>query len=88
MKILDYLTWIMFIFSLLLTLCTIIVLFGLAYMPALSSLKPLQISLAVTFFMWGVNNLYNNYAEDGKKNFFYCTIIAGIFLVFVVLGIY
>lgn len=94
MKILDWLMWIMFFISLVISVITILVLFGISYNSAFkyfSTLLPLEVSLASTFFLWGLNSLYSSYMERKKNSFKYSLllfVLGGALLVFVVLGVY
>lgn len=88
MKFLDYLMWLMFIISLVTSVLTMIVVFGISWISSFSTFLPLEISLAATFFLWGINSIYNSYTKDNKLTMFYSFVLGGILLVFVVLGIY
>lgn len=88
MRLLDSLMWLMFLLSLVVSLLTMIVVFGIRWISPFATFLPLEVSLAATFFVWGLNSIYNNYTRDSKLTMFYSFVLGGILLVFVVLGIY
>lgn len=76
MKVIDALMWIMFTISSVVAMITVLVLFGISYnnlLKIFSTMLPLEISLALTFFLWGLNSLYGSYLPDNKPKvpFFY-----------------
>lgn len=88
MRLLDILMWIMFAISLGISILTTIVAFGIKWIRPFATFLPLEISLAATFFIWGLNSIYSHYTRSSKFTMFYTFILGGILLMFVVFGIY
>jgi hypothetical protein len=91
MKTLDYTMWFAFIVSFVISILTMLVVFGIVWYGWISpfaTFLPLEISLSATFFLWGINSLYNPYTKNSKYTFYYSLILGGILLAFVILGIY
>ena len=91
MRILDYLMWGMFLISFIISIFTMLVVFGIVWSGWISyfaTFLPLEISLAATFFLWGINSIYNTYTKNSKYTFYYSLILGGALLAFVILGIY
>lgn len=94
MKVFEWATWIMFGISFVISLITTLVLFGLLYaspIKAFTTLKPFEVSLAVTLFMWGINSLYSSYIKKNKSQVKFSILLfifSGITLVFMLLGVY
>lgn len=88
LKILDGLMWIAFIISLLFTLVTTIVVYGISYIPQFVTFLPLELALAATFFLWGLNSLFNPYISHGKHGFYLSFLLGGILIAFAVMGVY
>lgn len=88
-KVVDYLMWFMFGVSLVISILTMLVLFGTGiYMELFSTFLPLEISLSATFILWGINSLVNPYTRNSKYTFFYAFVFGGGLIVFTLLGIY
>lgn len=88
-KVADYLMWLMFGISLIVSILTLLVLFGTGvYIELFSTFLPLEISLSSTFILWGINSLINPYTRNSKYTFFYAFILGGGLIVFALLGIY
>jgi hypothetical protein len=79
--------WGMFVETLAVSIITMVVVFGLGYIELFSTFLPFEISLAATFFLWGLNSVYNPYMKVVKNTFFYSVILCGVLIVFVSLGI-
>lgn len=91
MKILDYFMWGMFLVSFIVSIFTMLVVFGIVWAGWISSFAtflPLELSLAATLFLWGINSIYNSYTKNSKYTFYYSLVFGGILLLFVVLGVY
>lgn len=92
MKIIDFFTWIMFLVTSAISIITMIVSFGMVdYSKTLKpfmNFLPLEICLAVTLFLWGINSLYNNYFKNNKKTFFCYLTMGSVLLGFIFMGVY
>lgn len=92
MKIVNFLMWLMFFISSVVAVITMIVSFGMvdysASLKPFTNFLPLEICLSAALFLWGINSLYNNYSDTGKKTFFRYLIMASILLVFIFMGVY
>lgn len=94
MKILDVLMWIMFFISFVISAITIVVLFGISYgdiLKPFTTMLPLEISLSLTFFIWGLCSIYGCDLSDKNSSPKVSTALfalGGILLIFVVFGIY
>lgn len=91
MKTLDYLMWSMFIATFIISIFTMLVVFGIVWtgwMSYFATLLPLEISLAATFFIWGMNSVYNIYTKNSKYTLYYSIMLGVTLLVFASLGIY
>lgn len=94
MRIFDILMWIMFLISSIVSIITTLVLFGISYgafLKPFSTMLPLEISLALTFFLWGLNSIYGSYLIDKDNNPKFSIMLfalGGILLIFVIFGIY
>lgn len=92
MKINNIIMWLMFLVTSIVSVITMVVSFGMVeYSRSLKlfmNFLPLEICLSATLFLWGLNNLYNNYSTNGKKNFFYYVVMSSVLLVFIFQGVY
>lgn len=94
MKIFEWATWIMFGISFVISVITILVLFGLLYASPIkpfTTLKPFEVSLAVTLFMWGIDSIYASYVKKSKSQVKFSILLlifSGITLTFMLLGVY
>lgn len=88
MKILDGMMWISIAVSFVISILTMLVTFGIKWIPPFATFMPVEISLAVTFFLWGVNSIYNHYTKDSRITVLYSFLFGGVLLIFVVFGIY
>jgi hypothetical protein len=91
MKTLDYLMWSMFIATFIISIFTMLVVFGIVWtgwMSYFATLLPLELSLAATFFVWGTNSVYNIYTKNSKYTLYYSLVLGSTLLVFAAFGIY
>lgn len=87
-RIIDWTMWFMFLISFILTILTMLVLFGKFYISQFTTFLPLEISLSITFILWGINSVFNPYTKNSKNSFFYSLILGSILIGFAILGIY
>lgn len=87
-KFIDYLMWLMFAISLVISILTMLVVFGIVYIGRFSTFLPLEICLSITFFLWGINSTYNSYTRNGKYTAYYYIVMGGMLLAFAALKIY
>lgn len=87
-RILDLGMWFMFLVSLIITTFTMLVLFGKYYISQFTTFLPLEISLAITFILWGINSNFNPYTKNSKNSFLSSLILGGILIGFAAMGIY
>lgn len=80
--------WFMFLITFLITTITMLVLFGKFYIRQFTTFLPLEISLSVTFLLWGVNSRINTYTKNSKNSFLYSLILGSILAGFALMGIY
>lgn len=92
MILVDSVMWFMFLISTIITIITTIVTFGMVeYTKQLSvfmNFLPLEISLSVTLFLWGINRLYSNEGKNNKRSFIIYLIMGGALLGFIFMGVY
>lgn len=88
LKILDGLMWFMFAVSFVFSVITILVVYGIRYFPKFVTFYPLEIALALSFFLWGINSLFNPYISHGKYSFYLAFIFGGVLVAFAVMGVY
>lgn len=87
-RILDLAMWFMFLASLIITILTMLVLFGKYYIGSFTTFLPLEISLSLTFIIWGINSQFNPYTRNTKNSFLYALIMGSILIGFAAMGIY
>ncbi|MDF2673001.1 MAG: hypothetical protein K0R09_1266 [Clostridiales bacterium] len=87
-RILDLAMWFMFLISFIFTILTMLVLFGKFYIGQFTTFLPLEISLSITFLLWGINSHFNPYTKNSKNSFLYSLILGSILVGFAVMGIY
>lgn len=87
-RILDLAMWFMFLISFIITILTILALFGKYYMGQFTTFLPFEISLSITFILWGINSCFNTYTKNNKNIFLYSLILGGILIGFAAAGIY
>lgn len=92
MKTVDGLMWVMFLISSIFSVITTIVTFGMVeYTKQLSiftNFLPLEISLSITLFLWGVSSLYSYDGKSNKKTFIVYLIMSIVLLGFIFMGVY
>ncbi|WP_027308608.1 hypothetical protein [Caloramator sp. ALD01] len=88
MKLLNYLMWVSFLFTSIISIFTIIVSFGIVYISEFSTFIPLEISLSLSLILWGINCRYNQDVCYTKNNFYISFLLAFILLLFSILGVY
>lgn len=88
-KVIDFIMWLLFGISFIISILTMLVLFGgIQYIEAFSTLLPLEISLSSTFILWGFNSMYNPYTRNSKKTPYIWIALGVMLLVFALFGIY
>lgn len=88
-KVLDFITWLLFGISLIISILTMLVLFGgIQYIELFSTLLPLEISLSSTFIIWGFNSIKNPYTRNSKNSPSILIVLGIMLLVFALFGIY
>lgn len=87
-RLLDAVMWFMFLVSFIVTILTILVLYGKYRITQLTTFLPLEISLSITFILWGINSHFNLYTKNSKNSFLVSLILGGILIGFTILGIY
>lgn len=88
-KIIDYFMWFMFGVSLIISMLTMLVLFGTGiYIEVFSTFLPLEVSLSASFILWGINSLINQYTRNSKYTVFYAFTLGAGLIVFALMGIY
>lgn len=90
-RILDCLTWIMMIVTFVVSIFTMIVIFGIAWNDLLSPFihfLALEICLAATLFLWGITSIISVYDRKSRKYGFFSIIFGGILVVFIGFGLY
>jgi hypothetical protein len=88
-KVTDYLMWLMFGVSLIISLLTMLVLFGTGiYIEVFSTFLPLEASLSASFILWGINSLINPYTRNSKYTCIYAFIFSAGLIAFALMGIY
>lgn len=87
-RILDLTMWFMFLISFIFTILTMLVLFGKFYIIQFTTFLPLEISLSITFLLWGINSHFNPYTRNSKNSFLYSLVLGSILIVFAAMGIY
>ena len=92
MKLVDGLMWAMFLISSIFSVITTIVTFGMVeytkQLRVFTNFLPLEISLSVTLFLWGINSLYSNHGKNSKKTFIVYLSMGVVLLGFVFMGVY
>lgn len=78
----------MFLITFIITIITMLVLFGKFYISRFTTFLPLEISLSITFVLWGINSRFNTYTKNSKNSFLYLLILGSILVVFAIMGIY
>jgi hypothetical protein len=87
-KILDWIMWFMFLVSFIITILTMLVLFGKFYISQFTTFLPLEISLSITFVLWGINSCFNPYTKNSKNSVYFSLILGSILIGFAAMGIY
>lgn len=80
--------WFMFLVSFIITTLTMLVLFGKYYISQFTTFLPLEISLSVTFIIWGISSSFNPYTKHSKNSLLYLIILGSILVGFAAMGIY
>lgn len=88
MRLLDFIMWVSFGITGIISIFTIIVSFGIVYISKFSTFVPLEISLAVSLILWGINCRHNEEVCYTKNNFYISFILGALLLIFLILGIY
>lgn len=88
MVILNWLMWLMFSSSLIISLITMVVAYGIKYIPMFATFLPLEISLSLTFFIWGINSRVDPGSANSKRDIYYSIIFGGILIGFAYFRIY
>ncbi|KMT23271.1 hypothetical protein [Clostridium cylindrosporum] len=90
-RLFDFLTWIMMIVTFVISIFTTIVVFGIAWsnwLSRFSNFMPLEISLAITFFLWGTTSIISLSDKKGKTHGIFSFLFGGVLLVFLILEVY
>jgi hypothetical protein len=87
-RVFDWVMWLMFLVSFISALLTMLVVFGGSYIRQFTTFLPMEISLAATFILWGINSLINPYTRNSKNSFYYAFLFGTILVGFAALGIY
>lgn len=88
MKLLNWVTWFMFGVSLVISVASIIVAYGIRYIPQFATLLPLEVSLIITFFLWGFSSLFEGSMKDRIRSLIVSLLIGGVLMIFAFWGIY
>jgi hypothetical protein len=92
MEITEGLMWVMILISSIFSVITTIVTFGMVeytkQLRIFTNFLPLEISLSITLFLWGVNSLYRNHGKSSKRTFIVYLIMGVILLGFIFMGVY
>lgn len=80
--------WFMFLASFVITIITMLVLFGKYYISRFTTFLPIEICLSATFILWGINSYFNSYTKNSKNSILYSFILGSILIGFAVMGIY
>lgn len=88
MKLLNWITWFMFVVSLVISVLSIVVAYGIKYISQFATLLPLEVSLIITFFLWGFNSLFEGNRKDKVTSLIYALLIGGVLMIFAFWGIY
>jgi hypothetical protein len=94
LKLFDISKWIMVLISSLISVMTMIVTFRMieysATVKIFANLLPLELSVSITLFLWGINSLYQNsmQSKKSKKTFFCYLLMSVVMLVFVYFKVY
>jgi hypothetical protein len=82
----------MILVSSLISIITMVVTFGMIeysnFLKPFTNFMVLEISLAITLFLWAINSLYRSYTPKSKKTFFYYIFMSGLFMAFIFYGVY
>lgn len=89
MKIYDMIVWAMFGVSSAISVLTTLVIFGMidysGPVKLFGNFMPLEISLAITLFLWGIRSLYRNSNHKSKnKKTFFCYLLMSVLTLFFV----
>lgn len=87
-KFIDLLTWFSFLISLVISFFTMIVVFGIYDLKLFYTFYPVEISLAVSFFLWGIDNLLNKYTKNSIWTFVTSFIFGTLLIIFMTMGVY
>lgn len=88
MRLLDYIMWGSFLLTSIISIFTILVSFGIVYISRFATFMPIEVSLALSLMLWGINCIYNPEVKFTKSNFYIALILGGIILMFLMYGIY
>lgn len=88
MKIADCVMWSSFLVTGVISIFTIIVSFGIVYISSFANFMLLEVSLAISFLIWGICGLINPDVNFTKQNFYLSCGISAVFLLFLMFGIY
>ncbi|MEG0370942.1 MAG: hypothetical protein RR645_01455 [Clostridium sp.] len=86
-KVLDFLTWFMLIVTFVVSILTMIVVFGIAWISNFYTFEILEICLAITLLLWGTTSIK---LHDKKAKFHgICSFLfAGVFIIFLMFKVY
>lgn len=90
-KCLDFITWVMMVITFIISILTMIVVFGIAWNDFLAyfwNFKLLEICLAISLFLWGITSIIGIQDKKAKRHGFYSIVFGGILMVFLSLGVY
>ena len=91
-KFLDVLMWIVFFITFVAAAVTMLAVFGVIYwneyIKYFERFYILELCLTASFYMWGINNLFNSYTRNNKRTFLLSIIFGSILLIFFKFGIY
>lgn len=90
-KSLDFLTWIMMVVTFIVSILTMIVVFGIGlndFLVNFMTFMPLEISLAVTLFLWGITSIIGMQDKKAKKHGFYSIVFGSILIICLSFGVY
>ena len=94
MKLVDISKWIMIFVSSLISVMTMIVTFRMidysTTVKIFANLLPLELSVSITLFLWGINSLYQNsmQSKKSKKTFVCYLLMSVLMLVFIYFKVY
>ena len=87
-KILDYITLLMMIITLIVAILTTLVVFGILWHENFYNFVLLEVCLSLTLFMWGVTSIVSLTDKKAKKHGFYSIVLGSILISFLFLGVY